>query len=191
MAIKSPLSLLSSRLNKPNSAFPHMAHKALLWTLSILSTAYCIVRTKTKHSIPSVAWQALSRVGQWLLYLCWWCHCWCNPVSCGFALLQQHTAHLCCTCSPGPPGPFALSCSLPGRSQYKCCAPGLCYPGCKILLLSLLTIIRFLSGHSSGLSRSSCSVALWKCPVLLSVWFHCQTSSEYTWSHLPDHFWRS
>lgn len=50
---------------------------------------FCVVGSKTEHINPGVIWQALSRGGWWLLYLCWWCPCWYNPSPCWLSLLPR------------------------------------------------------------------------------------------------------
>lgn len=62
-------------------------------------------------------------------------------------------------------------------------SPGLCFLRCKILHLSF---IRFLFPCSFNLSSM---VALPKCPLPLSVWYHHNISSGYPWSHHSDHLW--
>jgi len=64
MVMRSPLSLLFSRLNKPYSLSlssygrvpsPLIIFVALLWTLSACPHLFRIAGTKTEHNIPGVA----------------------------------------------------------------------------------------------------------------------------------------
>lgn len=97
--MRSALSLHFSRLYKSVlSACPHMAGFPVLgsslWPFSWPSPAcphLCNIEgTKSEHSILGVAWQTLSRVGDWLNFLCWWCPC--DATHHPIGLLQQHNS---------------------------------------------------------------------------------------------------
>lgn len=60
-------------------------------------------------------------------------------------------------CPSGPPGPFPGAAPRPVDPSL-CCTPGLFFP--RTLRLPLLNFTRFLSAHSSSLSRSFCRVVL-------------------------------
>lgn len=73
-----------------------------------------------------------------------------QPTSCWFSGLQQLTVHshgVCCP--PGAPAPFPQSCSQTGLRSCYLFIPGLCFPRCKTLHLSLLNFVNFLLSCSS------------------------------------------
>lgn len=167
------LKALQAQFSQPFLLWPisHSSDHLCGPSLDPLHIFFCVLGTKTEHSISGVAWQVLSRVRQWLPYLCWWCT-WCNSTSCWLSLPWQHPgySHWAC-CSPWPPELLELLLSWVGL----CYTPALYFPRFKTLHLFLLNFLRFLSAHSS------CRVVRLECQLPHSVWYHQWTSLGYTW----------
>lgn len=163
MVIKSPLSLLFSRLNQPSSlpflicqasqAFDYPSGPSLdpLQPVHGFVGFFCIAGTKTEHREPrcgltSAEWDNDDFISAGDALCWWWSPLFISMISLAFFAITAHcslTSSCLFTRTPRSLSPELL---LRQVHPSLCCTPGLCFAKCKILPVSLLNFLR-LSVH--------------------------------------------